>query len=117
MTTRCVVRPKKPVRRPKKRVPVRPCPPKPAPPVAVSVRRLLHSVAKEELALAGLIAAEAKKTSKLAKRLDMPFSPREAVAHQKAVAAILRASVAKEKLLLDKLRIVIMLLNKKKLRR
>lgn len=70
---------------------------------------LLDSIAREELALARLINAEAKKTQKLACNIGGPFTPDEVIAFQHSVANVLDRVVHKEKLLLKKLRLVMAL--------
>jgi len=81
------------------------------PPVEAILRQLLHSVALEELALAALVNAEAQKTQQLAKHLVIPFTPAEAVAHQRAVAQVMRGVVCKERILLEKLRTVLAMIQ------
>lgn len=68
---------------------------------------LIHSIAREELALAKLIHGEARKTKSLAGKMFGPFTPDEVIAFQHSVGDVLEKIVRKEKLLLRKLRLVL----------
>ena len=69
-----------------------------------SEHELLHSIALEELAIANLINAEAEHVQAVA-RQGLPTD--EFVAFQQAVAKVLELAVEKEKLLLQKLRLLL----------
>lgn len=71
-----------------------------------AVHKLLYSIAKEELALAALVNTEAEKTRRVAAAIRGPFSAEEVVAFQQSVARVLEIVARKERLLLEKLRLV-----------
>lgn len=68
---------------------------------------LLHSVALEELAIANLINAEAEHVQAVARQGLPPLTADEFVAFQQAAAKVLELAVEKEKLLLQKLRLLL----------
>lgn len=70
---------------------------------------LLKAIALEELALAHVINAEAEKAQAVANAPMTPFTPDELIAFQQSVAKVLEMVVAKEALLLKKLRLLLAL--------
>lgn len=68
---------------------------------------LLHSIALEELAIANLINAEAEHVQAAARQGLPQLTPDEFVAFQQAVAKVLELAVEEEKLLLQKLRLLL----------
>lgn len=70
-------------------------------------RALIDTILREELALAELIYGEARKTKSLAANMSGPFTPNEVIEFQHSVAAVLEKVVLKEKLLLNKLRLLL----------
>lgn len=90
-------------------------PKKPAPPCSDELtpslprlrKKLIHSIALEEMALAHLINAEAEKTQTVAKGPVTTFTPDEYIHFQRSLAEVLTKIVEKEKLLLKKLRLLL----------
>ncbi|HLO04295.1 MAG TPA: hypothetical protein VK191_14375 [Symbiobacteriaceae bacterium] len=68
---------------------------------------MLKAIALEELALAHIINAEAEKAQAVTKMPITPFTPDELIAFQQSVAKVLEMVVAKETILLKKLRLLL----------
>lgn len=71
------------------------------------LRRLLESIAHEELALAHIVNEEAVKIGKASRCIMGPFTPDELIALQRSVSDVLDKLSTKEDILLRKLRIVL----------
>lgn len=75
------------------------------------LRRLLESIAHEELALAHIINEEASNLSKASECLMGPIMADELIALQRGVSDVLDRLAKKEDLLLKKLRIILALVD------
>lgn len=68
---------------------------------------LLHSLAVQELAIARLIEAEAEKARVVVNQLTAPLRTDELIEFQRSVAQVLQTALETEKLLLQKLRLLL----------